>query len=82
VYLGEGSSEYKDPGEFYRRTYITEGLRHLLVGALKRLGGGGGEPGNRASDQPRGRARLLRVPGPVPQSAAHPGCWGGAPGRW
>jgi len=37
VYLGEGSSEYRDPAEFFRRTYITEGLRHLVVGALKRL---------------------------------------------
>ena len=37
VALKEDSSEYKEPGEFFRRTYITEGLRHLLVGALKRL---------------------------------------------
>jgi predicted AAA+ superfamily ATPase len=43
VYLGEGSSEYKDPAEFYRRTYITEGLRHLLAGALKRLSSRAGE---------------------------------------
>jgi len=58
VALKEGSSEHKDPGEFYRRTYITEGLWHLLVAALKRLGGG--EPGSRgagdrASDKLRGR---------------------------
>jgi predicted AAA+ superfamily ATPase len=44
VYLGEGSSEYRDPVEFFRRTYITEGLRHLLVGALKRLSFGARDP--------------------------------------
>jgi hypothetical protein len=30
--------------EFFRRTYITEGLRHLLVGALKKLSSGAGDP--------------------------------------
>jgi len=30
--------------EFFRRTYITEGLRHLLVGALKRLSFGARDP--------------------------------------
>jgi predicted AAA+ superfamily ATPase len=44
VYLGEGSSEYRDPAEFFRRTYITEGLRHLVVGALKRLSLNAGDP--------------------------------------
>jgi len=29
--LREGSREYRDPGEFSQRTYITEGLPHLLV---------------------------------------------------
>ena len=44
VYKGEGSLEYRDPVEFFQRTYLTEGLRTLLIGALKRLGGGGGDP--------------------------------------
>lgn len=44
VYLGEGSDEYKDPTEFFRRTFLTEGLKHLLAGALKRLAGTGGDP--------------------------------------
>jgi hypothetical protein len=44
VYRGEGSVEYRDPVEFYRRTYLTEGLKMLLGGALKRLGGAGGDP--------------------------------------
>lgn len=44
VYLGEGSDEYKNPTEFFRRTFLTEGLKHLLIGALKRLSGTGGDP--------------------------------------
>src|ERR1035437_5180699 len=44
VYLGEGSDEYKDPVEFYRRTFITEGLQKLLANALQRLAGQGGDP--------------------------------------
>ncbi len=44
VYLGEGSDEYKDPIEFYRRTFITEGLQKLLSNALQRLAGNGGDP--------------------------------------
>src|SRR5581483_11985353 len=44
VYRGEGSDEYRDPTEFFRRTYLTEGLRMLLTGALKRLADQGGDP--------------------------------------
>jgi len=44
VHLGQGSAEYRDPVEFYRRTYLTESLRRLLVGAIKRLTGKGGDP--------------------------------------
>ena len=44
VYLKEGSEEYKDPVEFYRRTFITEGLQNLLANALERLAGKGGDP--------------------------------------
>ena len=44
VYQGEGVDEYRDPTEFFRRTYLTEGLRDLLVGALRRLGDTGGDP--------------------------------------
>jgi predicted AAA+ superfamily ATPase len=44
VHLGEGSEEYKNPIEFYRRTYLTESLKHLLRGALQRLTGKGGDP--------------------------------------
>jgi len=44
VHLGEGSDEYRDPVEFFRRTYLTESLTHLLAGALRRLTGQGGDP--------------------------------------
>jgi len=38
------AAEYADPVEFYRRTYLTEGLSQLLVEAAKRLSGTGGVP--------------------------------------
>src|SRR5579884_3425120 len=44
VYLGEGTDEYRDPVEFFRRTYLTDSLRRLLVDALRRLAGTGGGP--------------------------------------
>lgn len=44
VHLGEGSDEYRNPTEFFRRTFLTESLQHLLIGGLQRLSGGGGDP--------------------------------------
>ncbi|MBL8148954.1 MAG: DUF499 domain-containing protein [Blastocatellia bacterium] len=44
VYKDEGSDEYRDPKEFFRRTFLTEGLKHLLTDALLRLSGKGGDP--------------------------------------
>jgi len=44
VHLGEGSDEYRNPAEFFRRTFLTESLRRLLVGAVQRLSGQGGDP--------------------------------------
>ena len=44
VHRGEGADEYRHPTEFYRRTYLTDGLRHLLTGALSRLANTGGDP--------------------------------------
>jgi predicted AAA+ superfamily ATPase len=44
VYQGEGSDEYKHPTEFFRRTFLTEGLRRLLSQAVLRLSGTGGDP--------------------------------------
>ncbi len=44
VHLGEGTDEYKNPVEFFRRTYLTESLKGMLVGAVQRLAGQGGDP--------------------------------------
>src|SRR5438128_5271315 len=44
VHLGEGTDEYRKPTEFFRRTYLTESLRRLLVGAVQRISGAGGDP--------------------------------------
>lgn len=44
VARGEGGPEYLDPVEFFARTYVTEGVKGLLIQALKRFSGQGGEP--------------------------------------
>ncbi len=44
VHLGEGSAEYRDPKEFFRRTYLTESLRAMLVTAVRRLAKNAGDP--------------------------------------
>ena len=44
VHLGEGSDEYKNPREFFRRTFLTESLKRLLVGGVQRISGKGGDP--------------------------------------
>jgi len=44
VHNGSAPSEYRDPAEFFSRTYLTEGLSNLLIGAARRLSGAGGDP--------------------------------------
>jgi len=44
VSRNEGAYEYRDPVEFFNRTYVTEGMKGLLVQALRRVGGLDGEP--------------------------------------
>ncbi len=44
VHNGSAPSEYRNPSEFFSRTYLTEGLSNLLLGAAKRLSGAGGDP--------------------------------------
>lgn len=45
VARGEGSAEYVDPAEFFRRTYLTDGLSALLREAVDRVTGqAGGAP--------------------------------------
>ena len=39
VSVGHGSAEYVDPVEFFRRTYLTEGLRDLLSKTARRISG-------------------------------------------
>ena len=44
VIRGAGGSEYTEPVEFFSRTYLTGGLKTLLVETLKRLSDGNGNP--------------------------------------
>ncbi|OPX33848.1 MAG: hypothetical protein B1H11_11870 [Desulfobacteraceae bacterium 4484_190.1] len=44
VRSGKASGEYGDPKEFFRRTFLTMGLKDLLKEALLRLTGRGGSP--------------------------------------
>ncbi len=44
VYQGRAPTEYSDPAEFFGRTYLTESLKRMLVGAIGRLTGRGGDP--------------------------------------
>lgn len=44
VHVGEGTDEYRNPAEFFRRTFLTESLQRLLVGGVQRLTGQGGDP--------------------------------------
>ncbi|MBM2811008.1 MAG: ATPase of the superfamily [Chloroflexi bacterium] len=44
VRIGEGTDEYREPAEFFRRTYLTDSLRQLLIGATQRLTGQGSDP--------------------------------------
>ena len=46
VYYGDidVDCEYNDPREFFQRTFLAEGLRHLPTNALLCLSGSGGNP--------------------------------------
>lgn len=44
VARGKGELEYRDPVEFFNRTYVTEGMKGLLVQSLRRVSGLDGEP--------------------------------------
>lgn len=44
VHNGTASPEYGDPVLFYKRTFITEGMRLLLDSVIKRISGKGGDP--------------------------------------
>ncbi|MDP2654354.1 MAG: DUF499 domain-containing protein [Candidatus Omnitrophota bacterium] len=44
VHDGTATAEYQDPDLFFKRTFITEGMRLLLDSVVKRLSGRGGDP--------------------------------------
>lgn len=44
VHSGTATAEYQDPVLFFQRTFITEGMRHLLESVVCRLDGKGGDP--------------------------------------
>lgn len=44
VRTGQATREYQDAAAFFQRTFITEGMRLLLIQVAQRLNGKGGEP--------------------------------------
>lgn len=44
VYQGRAPLEYLDANEFFRKTYVTEGLKNILDVVEKRVSGKGGDP--------------------------------------
>lgn len=44
TYTGRAPSEYKDATTFFKKTYLTQGLKNLLAIIEKRLKGSGGDP--------------------------------------
>jgi hypothetical protein len=44
VWRGEATDEYGKPVEFFRRTFLTDGLRELLLNAVRRFRKEGGDP--------------------------------------
>ena len=44
VISGTAPDEYKKPEMFYSRTFITEGMKFLLMSVAQRLSGNGGDP--------------------------------------
>src|SRR4051794_16754139 len=44
VHTGKATREYQDASAFFQRTFITEGMRLLLIQVAQRLNGNGGEP--------------------------------------
>ena len=44
VVQGSAPREYQDPSLFFERTFITEGMKLMLISVIKRLTGKGGDP--------------------------------------
>ena len=44
VHIGEGESEYRQPQEFFNRTFLTSSISQLLVNAVKQITSNEGDP--------------------------------------
>ena len=44
VYSKNAEAEYQDPTEFFKRTFVTQGIQEFLTSAIHRLSGKGGDP--------------------------------------
>jgi predicted AAA+ superfamily ATPase len=44
VYKGTAPAEYQDPGEFFKKTFLTKGMTYLIDVVRNRLEGRGGDP--------------------------------------
>ncbi len=71
VHSGSAPPEYRDPRQFFSRTYLTEGLSALLIGAAKRLSGSGGDPvvelqTNFGGGKTHSMLALYHMAGPMP----------------
>ena len=44
VLAGAAEAEYQDGADFYARTFLTDGMRRLLIDVVQRVAGTGGEP--------------------------------------
>jgi Swt1-like HEPN len=44
VDAGHATDDYKSPENFYRITFLTEGLKRILTSSMQRLSGNGGDP--------------------------------------
>ena len=85
VHPGEGADEYRDPHEFFRRTFLTESLKGLLTTAERRLAGRGGGhlslPGRCAGVVRHAAHGHQARRGPRRGTAAQSGRGGGGAGR-
>ena len=44
VHKGEATDEYRDPAEFFRRTYLTDSIRKLMLSSIQRISSMDGAP--------------------------------------
>ena len=44
VHQGEAADEYREPVDFFQRTYLTESIRQLMASSIRRISGMEGDP--------------------------------------